>query len=73
MAYQKFSDRWLILTHVCELMYAEDRECKFEDTWDDDYDGRGAIWREKYILEIHMLYEKHRESIDNYRWRSRDL
>jgi hypothetical protein len=45
LAYQRFTDRLLIIAHVCEQMF-EDREgLDLDDPWDNEWDGRGIEFR----------------------------
>jgi hypothetical protein len=54
-AYQEMSDRFLIVTHVCELLWDSHPDCRHDDPWDDKYDGRGAQFREEFVREIRKL------------------
>ena len=47
-SYRNQSDRFLILTRVCEEMWDGHNDCKHKDLWDNKYDGRGDEFRTDY-------------------------
>ena len=53
--YQRMTDRFLILTHVCEEMFDGDEKCRHKDPYEDKYDSRGPTFRQEYVKEIHDI------------------